>query len=520
MIRILIYIALVFAIAAGFAWLADRPGEIAMVWQGYEVHTSLMVGAVALAALFVAIAFVLWLIVTVFRAPGLFGDWMSGRRRDRGYRALSRGMIAIGAGDVKRAKRFAVESRKILKDEPLTLLLAAQSAQLTGDAVAARQAFESMVEVPETRLLGLRGLFVEAQRAGEHEAAHHYAKEAAAAAPSLAWAGTALFEYQAAAGDWQGALLTLGANLHAKLVDRGQAHRLRAVLLTARGLDLEAAEPDDAKAVALEAVKLAPGLVPAATLASRVLIRGGDMKRASKILEAAWKIEPHPELAEAYAEIRTGDTALDRLKRAEKLAALRPLHPESQLALARAAIDAREWAEARRHLASIREEDRTERFCLLMAEIEQGAAGDRGRAREWLGRAVRSPRDSVWMADGYAFPAWAPISPISGRIDAFEWRRPTVALPDEYRPALELDAEPAGEETDHGDTLSLTIDATPAPAPTPPPAPAAAKVEMKPAVATAPERSATVALADLPPPPDDPGVEDIAPVPIDRLRLQ
>ena len=46
MIRILVYLALLFAVAAGFAWLADRPGEIALVWQGYEIRTSLMVAAI------------------------------------------------------------------------------------------------------------------------------------------------------------------------------------------------------------------------------------------------------------------------------------------------------------------------------------------------------------------------------------------------------------------------------------------------------------------------------------------
>ena len=110
MIRILFYVALIFAAAAGFAWLADRPGEIALTWQGYEIRTSLMVAAVAVAALFVALAIALSLILAFLRAPRLLDGWLTGRKRDRGYRALSRGMIAIGTGDAKRAKRYALES--------------------------------------------------------------------------------------------------------------------------------------------------------------------------------------------------------------------------------------------------------------------------------------------------------------------------------------------------------------------------------------------------------------------------
>lgn len=533
MIRVLLYIALLFAVAAGFAWLADRPGEISLVWQGYEIHTSLMVAAIALAFLFVAIAFLLFLLLTVLRAPSILGEWISGRRRDRGFRALSLGMIAVGAGDTKRAKRYAAESRRILGPEPLTLLLAAQSAQLSGDAPGARAAFEAMLEGQETRLLGLRGLYVEAERAGEQEAARHFASEAHAAAPGLGWAGSALFAHQAASGDWRGALQTLGTNLQAKLVSRGDAHRLRAVLLTARGLEVEASEPEEARAMALEAVKLDPGLVPAATLAARLSTRSGDLRRASRILENAWKQQPHPEIAEAYAEVRPGDAAGDRLKRAEKLAALWPSHVESRYQLARAAIDARDFAAARKTLAAVEEKDRTERFCLLMAELEQESEGDRGRVREWLARAVRAPRDPVWMADGYVFRHWAPVSPISGRLDAFEWRVPTHAEGEE-RPVIDLQSAP---ESSPDEMPMLELEpkavvpapeqvapapaepprASPAPAPQPS-APVEASASAAKAVAVAPVSAATAERASAPLP-DDPGVEERSDR-VDPLRLQ
>lgn len=533
MIRVLIYIALLFAIAAGFAWLADRPGEISLVWQGYEIRTSLMVAAISLAFLFVAIAFVLFLLLTVLRAPRILGDWMSGRRRDRGFRALSMGMIAVGAGDTKRAKRFAAESRRILGPEPLTLLLAAQSAQLAGDAPGARAAFEAMLEGQETRLLGLRGLYVEAERAGEQEAARHFAAEAHEAAPALGWAGNALFAHQAASGDWRGALQTLGTNLQAKLVSRGDAHRLRAVLLTARGLEIESSEPDEARAMALEAVKLDPGLVPAATLAARLSTRSGDLRRASRILETAWKQSPHPEIAEAYAEVRPGDAAGDRLKRAEKLAALWPSHVESRYQLARAAIDARDFAAARKALEGVEEKDRTERFCLLMAELEQEAEGDRGRVREWLARAVRAPRDPVWMADGYVFRHWAPISPISGRLDSFEWRVPTHAEAEE-RPVIDLQSAPASSPAEvpmlelEPEALAPAEDARSAAAEAPQPSPApAAQPSVPPAEISAPAAKvpsgaptpAKAAERGSVPLPDDPGVDERSDR-VDPLRLQ
>ena len=45
MIRVLVLVAILFLLAAGFAWLAERPGDLVLTWQGYEIRTSLMVAA-------------------------------------------------------------------------------------------------------------------------------------------------------------------------------------------------------------------------------------------------------------------------------------------------------------------------------------------------------------------------------------------------------------------------------------------------------------------------------------------
>jgi HemY protein len=92
------------------------------------------------------------------------------------------------------------------------------------------------------------------------------------------------------------------------------------------------------------------------------------------------------------------------------------------MALARAAIDAREWQTAREALEGLVRSQPSERVCLLMAEIEGAEHGDEGRVRGWLARAINAPRDPTWVADGRIFESWAPISPVSGRIDAFEWK--------------------------------------------------------------------------------------------------
>jgi HemY protein len=134
---------------------------------------------------------------------------------------------------------------------------------------------------------------------------------------------------------------------------------------------------------------------------------------------------PHPELADVYIDLRPGDAARDRLKRAKALAKKVPGHPEGAFAVARAALDAHEFDQARKALTPLIV-DPTRRACLLMAELEAGE-GDQGKAREWAARAARAKRDPAWVADGYVSERWLPVSPVTGKLDAFQWMVPPAA---------------------------------------------------------------------------------------------
>lgn len=429
MIRLLLALVALVLLATGLAWLADRPGAIALTWQGWHVETSMLAASMALLVT-VAALILLWSVLrALWRTPGALSGRLRTRRRSRGFNAVTQGMLAVGSGDVRLAVRQAQEAERILGDEPLALLLRAQAAQLSGDRAAAETAFRAMLAGNETRSLGLRGLFVEARRRGDAGAARRIAAEAVIAQPTLPWAATALLEFQSVEGDWDAALATLARNAGAKLLDKTTAARHRAVLLTARAQDEAERDAAKARVTVQEALKLVPGLVPAAVLASTLYADAGDIRRAAKVIETAWRIEPHPDLAKAYTQVRAGDSAQDRLTRVRTLATQTAGHPESAVALSRALLDARDLAPAREALAPLIEDGTpSERVCLLMAEIEEAEYAQGGHQREWRARAMRAPRDPVWTADGLVSDVWLPVSPVSGRIDAFEWKAPVERL--------------------------------------------------------------------------------------------
>jgi HemY protein len=189
----------------------------------------------------------------------------------------------------------------------------------------------------------------------------------------------------------------------------------------------------------MEAVKLAPTLVPAAVLASKFESEAHQIRRSMRLVETAWLAQPHPDLADAYSHVKLGDSARQRLVRVETLAAKAPGHIEGALAIARAAIDASEFTKAREALAPFIAAP-TQRVALLMAEIERTEHGDSGRARAWTLRAVRALHDPSWTADGYVSDRWRPVSPVTGRLDAFQWQTPVAALPSDKGGAIESSA--------------------------------------------------------------------------------
>ncbi len=142
-------------------------------------------------------------------------------------------------------------------------------------------------------------------------------------------------------------------------------------------------------------MRLAPTLIPAAALAGRLLGELGDLRRAARIVEAAWKANPHPELADTYAHLRPGDSARERLARVETLAQMTPGHIEGALAVARAAVDAQEFAAARAALAPLLSAP-TQRVAMLMAELEETESRrPRARARMDVTCSACAPRSGL-----------------------------------------------------------------------------------------------------------------------------
>lgn len=427
--RLLLPFGLLALLSGGVIWLADNPGTVTVLWQGYEIRTSFVAGifAISLITFFALLAYRLF--ATFLKSPAGFNSFLASRKRRKGYEALSRGMVAIAAGDAREGTLYAAQARKLLDEPAMTLLLAAQAAQLNGDAAGATDLFEEMREFSETEFLGLRGLYVQADRGGDKSGARRYAEQAFALRPNTRWAADATFSLQAAANDFVAATATLDKMLSVKLVTRDVARRRRAVLLTAEAMVLqsEGDSKDRALSLASEAAELEPQFAPSVALAARLMADNGQARKAGRIIERAWASSPHPMMADVYLTLDAGERAFDRLRRVKGLVARKPGAGESQMVMARAALGARDFETARTALTNLLSDEPSRTVCELMAELEAESPSTpdaKDAARQWLTRALHAPLDPCWMAEGYQGDDWVAIVPETGAFDVLNWQAP------------------------------------------------------------------------------------------------
>lgn len=464
-----LYVFLALALlSGGVIWLADNPGTVTILWQGYEIRTSFVTGIFAVSVLTLIALLGYRLVATFLNSPAGFASFLSARREKKGYRALSSAMVAVASGDGREAGAQARLAHKLLDEPAMTLLLAAQAAQLQGQGAEADSHFRAMLEHGETEFLGLRGLYLQARRDGDPETALGHAAEAHALRPHAGWAAEALFELQVQLGRYAEAAKTLDEMVANRLVTRDAGRRRRTVLLTAQAQTVRSDAADDtvllgdAQALAAEAADLEPGFAPAVGLAAELLAQNGDARKAGRLIERAWATHPHPQLGDIYLTLKPDETPFERLKRARSLAARRPGDGESQVVLARAALAAGDLETAAQALEPLLETVPTRRICLLMGELESRRGIDRTAAQNWLSRAARAPADACWMADGYMSDAWVAVVPATGKFDALNWQMPASGTASAAQVPLIPVAEPARPADDASHEEAQPVDAEPA----------------------------------------------------------
>lgn len=453
--RWIIFLAVLCVLVVCAVWLVQNPGDVTLEWRGMRIDTSVGVLA-ALVLIFSAVVALIYRFWNFLRrTPKNIGNAMAERRQRRGYAALGSGMVAVAAGDKAEARRSARKADRLLEGStPLTRLLMAQSAQLDGDEQAAEKFFADMLDDPETRFLGLRGLLSQSLKSGDKARALELAQAAHRMRPDSEWVAATLFDLQSASGKWLDASITNETMVKEKLLEKPMGERRKAILAFERARATE----DGAEALKhLKAsVSGAPDLVPAIVALMERYVADGQPRKAVTLAEKTWSSLPHPDLVAPYWKAKNAEEGLAKVKASEHLAAANKDHIESHLMLARASLDAGLWGEARAHLRAAGAGDGMEppaRVCHLMAELEEKENNDLQKSHNWLVRAATAPADPHWVCDscGNAVDTWSAHCASCEAFDSYHWQAPkrvtAIAAPKSADDKPEEPALEAPEQT-------------------------------------------------------------------------
>ncbi|WP_420010756.1 heme biosynthesis protein HemY [Tateyamaria sp.] len=459
LVKIIVFIAAVAALALGAGWLLESEGGVRIVVAGSEYTLDPLQSVVG----FVLLVLAIWLGLKLMGLLVACWKFLSGdetalsryferNKAARGFDALAEGMMALASGDGRAALAKAEKANKYLDRPELTNLLTAQAAEMAGDRKKAEETYRKLVENEATRFVGVRGIMKQKLADGDTDTALQLAEHAFALKPKHEETQDVLLKLQADKEDWKGARQTLSAKLKHGHLPRDIHKRRDAVLALSEARQiLDKDETIEAREAAIQANRQSPDLIPAAVMAAQGYVETGQKKYATRVLKKAWSVHPHPDLAAAFAAIEPDEDAAARLKRFAQLAKAQPNDPETRMLMAELHIAAEDFPEARRALGDLVETDPTTRSVTLMAAIERGQGASDTVVQGWLARALSAPRGPQWVCENCQniHGEWGPTCDNCGAFDTLAWKRPPnseVALPggSEMLPLL-VGSAPSGE---------------------------------------------------------------------------
>ncbi|MGJ3232059.1 MAG: heme biosynthesis HemY N-terminal domain-containing protein [Oceanicaulis sp.] len=133
MIRLVLTVVLCVVTAVLAVFLTLNPGLVTVQFLGVNAEAPFALAAgVLLLATFILV-FAWWLIAKLWGAPDAFRKFRRTRRREQGFDALERALIASAAGQGALAVRQASRAEALLDRPALSRLLAARAAEAAGD---------------------------------------------------------------------------------------------------------------------------------------------------------------------------------------------------------------------------------------------------------------------------------------------------------------------------------------------------------------------------------------------------
>ncbi|HPD83769.1 MAG TPA: heme biosynthesis HemY N-terminal domain-containing protein [Alphaproteobacteria bacterium] len=439
MLQTLWFFIKVTVITVACVWIVSQPGSVSMSLAGYDLTIKVGVFFLLLGAFILFVLFFLSLVRGIFSMPRALTKYYEADQRKKSFRSLTRGLVAVAAGDAKTATKYSRQTGHLWPElSGLPLLLEAQAAQLRGEEGLAQNKFEHLLKDKDAAFLGVRGLMKAAIDKGDYARALDFAKQAEKEHPKKSWIVNNVYFLEIKNQKWEDALRTNHKIMKIKSLseEKVQSDRVAIHLLQSKKMK-KAGEIKNARRELETAYKLDPCFVPAAVRMADDFITRKNLKKAAQVVEKAWRQTPHPELARVWDDLAPVPKGKNPEKDNEKLSAwyeklisFHPNHVEGYIAAARSAMDRSLWGEAKSYLMTAEKIYPSARIYRLQAIVEQHSTHNDEAIHDLMERAAGALPDKVWVCQetGQVYEKWSAVAKPHGSFNTIIWDYPGARL--------------------------------------------------------------------------------------------
>ena len=426
MLRALWFLFKLGILTAAIVWVANRPGFIDIHWQGYDVRADVSLALLAGFFFIVVLLTAHRALRALFSLPKTWRQYRAKIMQQKGYRALTLGMTAVAAGDVKLSSYYAQRARAFLPhDNGLPVFLEAQAARLKNDGPAAGAAFKKLLENKDTAFLGLRGLLQGALEGGSIADAGALTERALKLYPKHPFVLRMIYDMALRQRHWERAQGLLGKIERLRAMEPEKIKGERVALLLQQAVEAKDAAP---LSLLRRAYSTDPSFVPAAQFLARYYLEHKKRRNAVSVLEKIWKVNPHPCFLPLWKDAMPQGKAHDsaaRLRWFDRLIAMQPSNMEARMAAASAAMDEHMWGVAREYLDDAAGLGSSAKLYHLRARLAQ-AQNRPDEAALMLRRAADASPEKMWVCreSGHIYDGWSPVAEPHGSFNTIIWDYP------------------------------------------------------------------------------------------------
>lgn len=388
---ILFILFLVFMLASlGFLSL-QNPGIVEITWLGYEVRLTAMLALLILLFFFCSIILLGFWIARLFRMPG---KWLSLFRCSQNKKAeleLLELLSSYEAETFSGALQHQKKAAHRFSENPFFLWASGNTFEKADKHYEAEKCFMALTKNPSTAFLGLKGQIRAALHRGDVKTAYDLLKRAEKFAPTSPWVLKHLLALSREQQNFEEAEALVLRLEDLGYYTPGQSKKQTAFLQYQQALQPKISL-SQREVFLRQAHYLDPSLAEATEVLAPLLQKQGHITYALTALETTWNLNPTQALGDLYLKIVSPKDDMKAFQEAQTLVKDNPKHPESLFFLARMALQAKLWGEARACLTNLLKHDPTADVYQLLSHLEMEEKHNWKAALKWLEEGIEAPR--------------------------------------------------------------------------------------------------------------------------------